>query len=95
VAADEFWLSPAYGCDSLAIHFTWRPDTAAVAVAVGEIEAALAPFGARPHWAKVSTVSPPELATRFPRLTDAAARRQTFDPTGVFRNDFLDTALGR
>ena len=26
VAADELWLSPAYRRDSVAIHFTWRPD---------------------------------------------------------------------
>ena len=29
VAADELWLSPAYRRDSVAIHFTWRPESAA------------------------------------------------------------------
>lgn len=94
VAADDFWLSPSYGRDSLAIHFTWRPQAAAVAAAVGSIEAALAPFGARPHWAKVAGVSPADLAARFPRLVDAAARRDALDPAGVFRNDALDAVLG-
>jgi xylitol oxidase len=93
VAADEFWLSPAYGRDSLAIHFTWRPDLAAVTPAVEAIESALAPFAARPHWAKIAGISPDELRARFPRLDEAAARRHRFDPDGVFLNEFLHRAL--
>ena len=29
IAADELWLSPQYGQDTFAIHFTWRRDQAA------------------------------------------------------------------
>src|SRR6185369_1752695 len=44
VAADDLWLSPAYEQDSLAIHFTWIDDAAAVAPVVSELEQQLAPF---------------------------------------------------
>ena len=30
IAADALWLSPAYERDSIAFHFTWIPDQAAV-----------------------------------------------------------------
>ncbi|MET0910677.1 MAG: FAD-binding protein [Ilumatobacteraceae bacterium] len=93
VAADEFWLSPAYGRDSLAIHFTWRPDPVAVTAAVTAIESALAPFDARPHWAKIARVPPGELRARFPRLDEWAARRRRFDPGGAFLNEFLDRVM--
>ncbi len=26
IAADELWMSPAYKQDSMAIHFTWKPE---------------------------------------------------------------------
>ena len=55
IAADELWLSPAYRRDSVAFHFTWIPDTAAVLPVVTLIERQLAPFGPRPHWGKIFT----------------------------------------
>ena len=57
MAADEFWLSPAYGRDSVGIHFTWRPDQPRVRELLIALEVALSPFDARPHWAKLSTMS--------------------------------------
>ena len=30
IAADRLWMSPQYGQDSVAIHFTWKPDEHAV-----------------------------------------------------------------
>jgi xylitol oxidase len=49
VAADELWLSPAYQQNVFGVHFTWRPDTAAVTALVESIEAVLQPFRPRPH----------------------------------------------
>ena len=51
VAADELWLSPAYRRDSVAIHFTWRPDVRRVLDLLPDVEArarairAAAPLG--------------------------------------------------
>ncbi|MEU1126623.1 FAD-binding protein [Streptomyces sp. NPDC005899] len=89
VAADELWLSPAQGRDSVAFHFTWVPDTAAVTPVLGEIEEALAPFGARPHWGKVFTTAPGRLRELYDHYADFEGLMGRFDPTGTFRNDFL------
>lgn len=90
VAADTQWLSPAHGRDTVAVHFTWVPDTAAVLPVVALVEERLAPFGARPHWGKVFGVAPRELRARYPRLADFAALTRRLDPAGKFRNAFVD-----
>ena len=93
IAADDMWLSPAYQRDSMALHFTWVQDTPAVTPVLGEIEAVLAPFDARPHWAKLFTTPPDVVAGLYPRLDDARRLLTTYDPKGVFRNDLIDTYL--
>ncbi len=93
VAADSLWLSCAYERDSLALHFTWALDVGAVNQAVGVVEAALAPFAARPHWGKVFGTSPAQLWEVHPRLADFARLRHELDPTGKFGNTFIDAAL--
>jgi xylitol oxidase len=93
VAADDLWLSPAYQQDSLAIHFTWVDDPAAVAPVVAELEQGLAPFGARPHWGKVFTMPPATVQSRYPRLADFAALRRELDPDDVFGNAMVDEYL--
>ncbi|SOD70975.1 xylitol oxidase [Jatrophihabitans sp. GAS493] len=94
VAADELWLSTSYGTDSCALHFTWRPDAEAVAVAVRAIEAALEPFAPRPHWGKVFSLPPATLAGRYGRFADFQRVRREYDPAGKFGNDTLDHLLG-
>ncbi|MFE3904196.1 FAD-binding protein [Streptomyces sp. NPDC059153] len=89
VARDDLWLSPAGGRDSVAFHFTWMPDTAAVTPVLGAIEEALAPFGARPHWGKVFTTTPGTLRTLYGKYADFERLAARFDPEGKFRNDFL------
>lgn len=90
IAADDLWLSPTYGRDSLALHFTWVPDTAAVLAAVAEVENALQPFDHRPHWGKVFTMTPETLSGRIDRLDDFGRLRHRVDPAGVFGNEFVD-----
>ncbi|MEV6848915.1 FAD-binding protein [Actinoplanes sp. NPDC051411] len=94
IAADDLWLSPNYERDSVALHFTWIADTDAVLPVVGAVQEQLAPLAARPHWGKVFTTAPADLRTLFPRLTDFAALAASFDPAGVFRNEWLDAVLG-
>lgn len=93
VAADDLWLSAACGRDSVAIHFTWVPDGAAVAPAVAAVEAALDPFDARPHWGKVFTTPPERVRGLWSRLPEFAALARSVDPTGKFRNAMLDAYL--
>ena len=46
-------MSPQYGQDTVQFHFTWLPQQDAVERALVDVEAALSPFEARPHWGKV------------------------------------------
>lgn len=85
IAADDLWLSPAVGRDSLAIHFTWHNRPAAVAAICPRIEAALEPFAPRPHWGKVHTVAPATIASRYPAFADFSALAERIDPAGKFR----------
>jgi xylitol oxidase len=95
VAGDDLWLSPAYGRDSLAVHFTWRPDPAGVLPVVAALDSLMAPFGARPHWGKVFGTGPDALAATYPRFDDARRLRRELDPDGVFGNAFVDRYLPR
>lgn len=94
VAADDFWLSPFYQQQSVALHFTWKPLQADVENVLPELEAALAPFGARPHWGKLFTPGLYDFASLYPRFEDFRALVQANDPSGKFRNALLDTVLG-
>jgi xylitol oxidase len=93
MAADDLWMSPSFGRDSVAIHFTWRPDWEAVRRVLPRIEDALAPFEARPHWGKLFTIPPDQLRSRYPRLPEFAALLSRYDPSRKFRNGFLDRYL--
>lgn len=93
VAADAQWLSPAYGRDSVALHFTWIEDAAAVLPAVRAVEAALGALDARPHWGKVFEMPSAVVRGRFPRLADFRALAAELDPAGKFANEFVREIL--
>ena len=90
IAADNLWMSPCYQRDSVAIHFTWKQDWDGVRNVLPRIEEALAPFGARPHWAKLFTMSPAHLQSLYEKLPDFQRLAERCDPQGKFRNEFLD-----
>ncbi len=90
IAADDLWMSPSYHQDSVAIHFTWIDDQAAVSPVLAAVEEQLEPFNPRPHWGKLFTVDPATVAARYDRLADFRQLAAHFDPTGKFRNDMLD-----
>lgn len=89
IAADDLWMSMAYKRPSLAIHFTWKPESAAVETLVHEIEAKLAPFSARPHWAKIYSLGTEQIKPLYPRFKDFQALVREFDPSGKFQNGYL------
>jgi xylitol oxidase len=93
--ADNLWLSPAFGRDTVAIHFTWKREDAVLAH-LPLIDAALAPFDARPHWGKVFTLGEGGSATGarsfdslYPKLPQFRQLADALDPEGKFRNDYL------
>ncbi|MEO8261586.1 MAG: FAD-binding protein [Pseudolysinimonas sp.] len=90
MAADDLWLSGAYGRETLAIHFTWLPHPDAVAGLLPDIERALAPFDARPHWGKWHRLDAARLAAVHPRVPDSRELFARLDPDGVFSNAHLE-----
>ncbi|WP_449409098.1 FAD-binding protein [Microbacterium maritypicum] len=88
VRADDLWLSSSHGTDAVGIHFTWKPDEAAVRAVLPVIEAAL-PETARPHWGKVSTLDGAEMRARYPRFDDFAALAHRHDPDRRLVNEYL------
>ncbi len=93
VAADDLWLSPAHGADVVAIHFNWWKDWARVSAVLPAVEAALAPFQPIPHWGKLHTLAPAQVAARFPRLADFRRLAAELDPAGTFANGAVRTWL--
>jgi alditol oxidase len=90
IAADDFWLSPCYKKNCIAIHTTWKQDTVTVMKLIPELEEKLEPFHAIPHWAKLFTMSPSGLQQRFEKIGKFRKLAQEHDPNGKFRNEFLD-----
>lgn len=88
-AADDLWLSPLRGRDSVIAHFTWRPDEALVAPALRAVEDALGHWGPRAHWGKITATPALRAPTGAYDLTSFAALAHRLDPAGTFANDLL------
>ncbi len=95
VAADDLWLSPAYGRNSLAIHFTWKPDAAAIAPVLQMIEERLSTFSVRPHWGKVFAFDADYVVAQYRHIAAATHLAMHYDPTGKFENEFTKAYLRR
>jgi len=93
IAADDLWMSTAYKQDSVAIHFTWKPEWPEVSKLLPVIEHELAPFQARPHWGKLFTMPPDRLRSHYVKLAAFQELAWNHDPKGKFRNDFLNKNL--
>jgi len=92
IRGDDLLLSPhnrnnCGGGDSLAIHFTFGQYPEAVNGMVAELEAALRPFQARPHWGKVFHSTADQLGELYgdmiPQFQEICHHH---DPTGKFQN---------
>ena len=95
VAADRLWMSTSYGEEAVGIHFTWKPEPEAVGEMLVRVEAALAPFGARPHWGKLFDADAAAIAPLYERMPDFIRLVERLDPRGAFRNSWLrDRVLG-
>lgn len=93
MAADSLWLSHNHGRDSIGIHLTWKPEQEAVERVLPLIEQSLAPFAARPHWAKLFDADAAALAPLYPRFDDFKQLAEAWDPGHKFRNDFLQRKI--
>jgi len=89
VATDRLWMSMNYEEDSVCIHFTWKREPEAVQEMVAQIEDALTPFEARPHWGKVFHADAAAIAALYKRHSDFVNLMERLDPRGAFRNPWL------
>ncbi len=89
IDADTLWMSTCYGRPSVAIHFTWKQDWESVRKVLPMIERELEPFGVRPHWGKLFSITPTQLQARYEKWSEFKELAARYDPTGKFRNEFL------
>jgi xylitol oxidase len=93
IYADKLWMSPCYKKTCVALHTTWKQEIDTVNNLLPLVEEQLAPFNARPHWAKLFTMSPSVLQSRIEKLADFKELIKQYDPEGKFRNEFLEKNL--
>ena len=92
-AADDIWLSTAYGRDTayVAIHqYTGLPYRSYFDL----FESIVADVAGRPHWGKVHTLGTGRLRALYPRYDEFRRVRAEFDPEARFGNAYLTQVLG-
>ena len=93
IAADEVWLSPAFGRDTAFVRlkrFRGLEQDSIAATFVDVMER----HDGRPHWGSPHGKQADALAELYPRWKDFLALRARLDPRGVFLNDYLSRLLG-
>ena len=88
-AADDIWLSTAYGRDTayIAIHqYTGMPYQDYFAA----FESIAAAAGGRPHWGKLHTLDAEQLTALYPRFADFLRVRDQADPERRFANPYIE-----
>jgi FAD/FMN-containing dehydrogenase len=92
-AADDIWLSTAYGRDSayVAIHqYVGLPYTDYFR----HFESIATSVGGRPHWGKMHTRDASYLSAAYPRFADFLRIRDSLDPSRRFANPYLSQVFG-
>lgn len=93
VAADELWLSPYQGRESvtISVHQYHRLPHAAL---FRRLEPIFWRYGGRPHWGKWHSLGAAQLATHYPHWDDFQRLRRQLDPQGTFLNPHLRHLFG-
>jgi L-gulono-1,4-lactone dehydrogenase len=92
-AADDIWLSTAYGRDTayVAIHqYTGLPYRAYFDL----FESVVAGVAGRPHWGKLHSLDAARLGPLYPRFDDFRQVRAQVDPEDRFGNPYLSRVFG-
>ncbi len=90
IQSDEFWMSTAQGSDKISFHFTWKPEWEGVKGLLPDLEKALEPFRARPHWAKLCEMQSDRIQSLYPKFGDFRNLTERYDPENKFRNTYLN-----
>ena len=93
VAADDAWLSPAYGRETcyVAVHMF---EGMAWDEYFRSVEAAMVDLGGRPHWGKRHSQNAANLATLYSEWERFTSVRARLDPEGRFTNAYVERVLG-
>ncbi|OAB47374.1 D-arabinono-1,4-lactone oxidase [Paenibacillus antarcticus] len=92
VAADDIWLSPAYGRDSayIAVHmYRGMPYERYFQV----MEEIFLRYEGRPHWGKMHTLKAADLKKRYPMWQHFEEIREQMDPNHVFLSPYMSELL--
>jgi FAD-linked oxidoreductase len=91
--ADDVWLSPAYGRDTVHIscHAYPRTDYSGWFAAAEEL---FVSYGGRPHWGKLHSRDIEYLEQVHPRMAEFRKIRDRVDPDRLMGNDYLCHVLG-
>ncbi|GIJ76134.1 FAD/FMN-containing dehydrogenase [Micromonospora phaseoli] len=92
VAADDIWLSNAYGRSTTTIACLQNTSLPHEEY-FRDMEAVFRQYGGRPHWGKKHWLTARELRPLFPRWDDFQAVRRRLDPDGVFLSPDLARLL--
>ncbi|KAI1700754.1 FAD binding domain-containing protein [Ditylenchus destructor] len=93
IKGDDLWMSESYNETTVAIHFTWKNNMTALMEVLPQIEQAILPYGARPHWGKVFVQGPKTYLHRYPKLDEWKQLAEKLDPTHKFRNQFIEDTV--
>lgn len=93
MAGDELWLSPTQGEDVLCVAFTWKKLAEPVLELLPVIERSLSPFGARPHWGKLTSLGRDEIRELYPRLPSFRRLVSEVDADRKFVSPFSERLL--
>lgn len=92
VAADDIWLSPAYGRDSayIAVHmYRGMPYKRYFEV----MEQIFLRYKGRPHWGKMHTLKADDLMKRYPMWQSFGEIRAQMDPNNLFLSPYMSELL--
>ena len=92
--ADDVWLSPAYGRDTVYIAVHAYPRTA-YAGWFEAVERLWTSYSGRPHWGKLHTKGTEYLRDQYALMGEFVTVRDNVDPDRTMANGYLDRVLGR
>lgn len=92
VAADDIYLSPAFGRASVAIsvHQSYKLEYEAF---FKDVETIFRNYRGRPHWGKIHWHTARDLQELYPMWQQFHVVRQRLDPGGRFMNDYLRSVM--
>jgi FAD/FMN-containing dehydrogenase len=90
LAADDLWLSPAYGRETVTISIHQAADLPYQPF-FDDVEAIFRTHAGRPHWGKLHRHTVADLRPHYPQWDAFQALRRQLDPDDLFLNPHLHT----